>query len=483
MRSAAKSLSLLFLINLLIAACSPITDSSVPLRTLPVTKYQVDPSFREIYDFYGGRGIFGEPITQILEKGSQKFQFTISALWVFDQNAPANQKVRLAPLGTLMIEAEPAVPPPDDPNQYYVDGHIIYDKFIPLYRKVGGATFVGKPLTEVRYNSERDRYEQFFENLGFFIARQEGSEPRLLAYGLWLCDDKCRTSTPVNGIIDHVHQVKPPFSQIVERWGSSFTGDPLTDAYLNSEGKLIQVFSNMVLVADPVDPTNPDLVTLLPVLQILGHVPDPLQPPQREKNLFSFFPIQGDRGYNVPMIYMGYLDPRGGFKTSGAPLNELTRIADDLWRQCFTNLCLDFESNAPASLQIRPAPVGVDYLELNSQPVPTSVPEPGVQNEVTVQIWQSYPQVSSGQQQEIWVYVMQNEAPLPGITPDLIVTFPDGSKQQFTFPTTGSDGQTHLLLPPITASNGTLIPYQVCLPTSTNERFCNLKDYLILNNP
>ncbi len=346
MRSAAKSLSLLFLISVFIAACSPLDDSHIPLRTLPVTKYQVDPSFREIYDFYGGRGIFGEPITQILEKGNQKFQFTVSGLWVFDQNAPANQKVRLAPLGALMIDPEQPVSPPEDPNQYYVDGHIIYDEFVQLYRRVGGAAFVGKPLTEVRYNSERDRYEQFFENLGFFIDRQDGSEAHLLAYGLWLCDDKCRASTPVNGIIDHVHQVKPPFSQVVEKWGASFTGDPLTDAYPNADGKLIQVFGNMVLVADPIDPTNPDLVSTLPVLQIIGHVPDPLQP-ATDNPLLYFYPIEGDRGYNIPLVYVGYLDSRGGFKTSGPPLDELTRIDDDLWRQCFTNLCLDFEPNAP----------------------------------------------------------------------------------------------------------------------------------------
>ena len=482
MRSIAKSLSLLLLISVLVAACSPSNDSSVTLRTLPVTKYQVDPTFREMYILYGGREVFGDPISQILEKESQKYQFTTTALWVFDQNAPANQRVRLAPLGSLVVEAESTLPPPDNPDVFYVDGHIIYDKFIQLYREVGGAVFVGKPLTEVRYNSEHDRYEQFFENLGFYIDRREGSRPHLLAYGLWLCDDKCRTNTPVNGIIDRTYQLEPPFSLVVERWGRSFTGDPQTDAYLDAEGRLIQVFSNMVLVANPVDPSNPELVTTLPVLQIIGHVPDPLQV-ALDNSLLYFYPIQADRGYNIPLVYVGYLESRGGFITSGPPLNELTRIDDDLWRQCFTSLCLDFEPNAPESLQIRTAPVGVDYLNLISQPLPTITPESGLQTQVTVQIWETFPQIASDQQQEIWVYVMQNEAPLQGIVPGLILTLPDGSQQQFAFPPTGPDGQTHLLLPPILASNGTLIPYQVCLPTSTNDRFCNLDTYLILNNP
>lgn len=482
MRSAAKSLSLLFMISFLIAACSPGNDSPVALRTLPVTKYQVDPTFREIYILYGGRDVFGEPITPILEKEDQRFQFTTSALWVFDQNAPANQRVRLAPLGSLMVEAEESLTPPTNPDDYFVDGHIIYDAFLELYRQVGGATFVGKPLTEVRYNSEFDRYEQFFENLGFFIDRRDGSRPHLLAYGLWLCDDKCRTSTPVNGIIERFHQVNPPFSQVVEDWGRSFTGEPLTESYLDADGRLIQVFSNMVLVANPVDPSNPDLVSTLPVLQITGHVPDPLQEAS-DNPLLYFYPIQGDRGYNIPLVYVGYLEARGGFSTSGPPLNELTRVDDDLWRQCFTSLCLDFEPNAPESLQIRTAPVGVDYLNLVSQPQPTAAPEAGPPNQVTVQIWESFPQVASDQQQEIWVYVMQNDAPLPDVVPGLILTLPDGSQQHFAFPPTGPDGQTHLLLPPVAASNGTLIPYQVCLPTSTNERFCNLDTYLILNNP
>ena len=317
----------------------------------------------------------------------------------------------------------------------------------------------------------------------FISIARKAPRPHLLAYGLWLCDDKCRTSTPVNGIIDHVYQVNPPFAQVVDRWGSSFTGDPLTDAYMSSDGKLIQVFSNMVLVADPVDPTNPDLVSTLPVLQIIGHVPDPLRPPSDNPELLYFYPVQGNSGYNVPLVYVSYLDPRGGFKTSGQPMNELTRVDDDLWRQCFTNLCLDFSPSAPEPLQIRPAPVGVDYLNLSSKPEPIATPEAGVTNQVTVQIWPSSPQVASDQQQEIWVYVTQNDEPQPGIVPDLILTRPDGSEQQFVFPPTESDGRTHLMLPPIAASNGTLIPYQVCLPTSANERFCNRLTYLILNSP
>jgi hypothetical protein len=48
-----------------------------------------------------------------------------------------------------------------------VDGYQVYDKFSGLDQELGGIEAVGKPLTGVHKNLEKNRYEQFFENLGF----------------------------------------------------------------------------------------------------------------------------------------------------------------------------------------------------------------------------------------------------------------------------------------------------------------------------
>ena len=49
--------------------------------------------------------------------------------------------------------------------------------------------YVGKPPTELHYNPETQRYEQYFENLGMYWLESEGPEHvRLLNYGAWKCD-------------------------------------------------------------------------------------------------------------------------------------------------------------------------------------------------------------------------------------------------------------------------------------------------------
>ncbi len=470
---------------ILVGVTSGCTSGAGPLLSATPTLspiYQIDPAIREYYEIYGGAKVFGEPISQMVEQAGSKFQFTTAVLWVVDPNAPISKIVRLAPLGASIIPPEqqdPPQPAPDQPDPYYDHGYFIYEPFRPLYDRLEGQEFVGRPLTAVRYNALTDRYEQYFENLGFYIAADQGSQVGLLNYGAWLCHSQCRSSQQLNGMIQHSPAVRPPFDVIVARLGRDFTGEPLAMAAQGPDGRLEQVFANLVLVADAIDSSNPDLVTLRPMVEQLGILPAPLVAPSQEPNYF-YYEVSGGQGYNIPLQFKNLIEEHGGFQISGAPIGELAQINERITRQCFHNLCIDFDATAPPHLRIRPAPLGVDYFKSNLRA--PAIPTAGAESldQISVQVWEAQDQVASDQEQEIYASLSQNGKPLADIKPVLIIQLPDGSQARYEMPASGSDGRTSLKIPPISAANGILIPYQLCVPQK-EQMFCIRQEYLILN--
>src|SRR3990170_2189481 len=143
-------------------------EISSPIDSIRDT-FPVDPMFIEFFYFLGGEELLGPAITPLLESGNLRTQYFESSLLVYDPQSPQGETFRLESLGLMFGVAEPAIPKPNRLDAVYINGHVIYEKFLPLYRKLGGARFVGRPLTEVRYNLENRRIEQYFENLGFYI--------------------------------------------------------------------------------------------------------------------------------------------------------------------------------------------------------------------------------------------------------------------------------------------------------------------------
>lgn len=472
------------LLTTTIIGCVPKPE--IPEQATPTVSsvYQIAPTFREMYNRFGGAKVFGEPISQMVEQLGNKYQFTAAALWVLDNQAPDGSKYRLAPLGTSIISPDridPPQPPPAEPDPYYVNGQYIYQPFRALYDRLGGEAYVGRPLTGVRYDPLNDRYEQYFENLGFYISAQEGAEAALLHYGAWVCNNQCRSPKQVNGALQHIPEIKPPFDAVVKRLGRDLTGEPLAMAAHGTDGRLEQVFTNLVLVADANDPRNPSLVSIRPVAEMLNILPAPLVAPSNQPDSY-FFEINAGMGHNIPIVFKGFIDQHGGFGVSGEPVTELFQLNERVSRQCYRNLCMDMDPTAPQHLQVRPAPLGVDYLKANLQASSQPTAESQTFQQLTVQVWESQEQVASNQEQEIWASISENGQPLANVQPLLVLNLPDGSRVSYDMPATGGDGRTSLKIPPIAAANGVLIPYELCVPQG-EQMFCARQEYLILNLP
>ncbi|MGD9093675.1 MAG: hypothetical protein PVF74_12575, partial [Anaerolineales bacterium] len=326
---------MLLLMIVLLTACDQQDVVPDPMLN---ESYEVEPPLREYYEKLGGYDVLGPAISPMRIRDNVKYQYTVAALLVHDPQAPEIYRFHLSPLGLEMDIAEPPVPRPENGEGHYIDGHIIYEDFMPLYKKLGGARIVGRPITEVHYNPEKQRYEQYFESLGFYLREgAPGEDAKCLAYGPWKCDESCRHPPLGDSVVILPKQVGDAFTDAVARLGSDFTGFAITDTYITPDGFTEQVFENVVLVSDP---NQPSRVFLRSIVESLDISPDPLVGPKDNPN-YNFYEVQGNLGYNVPIHFLDYIAQHGGMEASGPPIGEVTQLKDYVYRQCFTNLCLE----------------------------------------------------------------------------------------------------------------------------------------------
>jgi hypothetical protein len=176
----------------------------------------------------------------------------------------------------------------------------------------------------------------------------------------------------------------------------------------------------------------------------------------------------------------------GGIEASGPPITELALTTEQVFRQCFRYICLDYTllSSLPESLRIRPAPLGFPYRDVN---YPHTNSNSGInvslEKAITMQVYVRYELILSSQKQEISASIFKGDQPLSAAEAILVVSNPDGSQGEYYFPPTGKDGKTTKTLDPIPAQNGTLVPYKVCLSMSSKDLFCVKESFVIWGNP
>ena len=536
----------LLLVSCLGWACAGPPTSNSPSEY--AGQFQVDPVFRFYYNYHGGEERLGQAISPPRKEGSSTIQFLETGKMIFDPNAPANSRFRMAPLGLEMGVREPDTLPPSDPQLHYLNGHTISPGFYPLYELLG-ADMVGKPLTEEKLNLIRKRHEQYFENLGFY--RIEGtSEVHLLAYGTKVCDKKCAEGSPLSqATIDILSYIDPVFQGFVTQHGADMTGFALTEGYASPDGKWEQILENVVLVAD--SRIDSQSVTLRPLSQKVHIMVEEPRSPSGDPQMY-FYPVQENKGYEIPLFFWDYIQKHGGVQVVGQPITHYGLLLGQVYHQCFTNLCLTYDSSAIEQARVRPEPLGYAYRVLyykapeqasapptsaagvepgqgaypspglmptealpnalgSGTPVeptrisfPTAVPSnvsPGVapltteigagqptavsgsQHEVDMQVWERYLVVGQQQGQEISIWVVENDRSMVGLQAEVTVKMPDSSVQKFPMPLTNASGQASLLLPPIEAPNGTIVPYKACIVAVDDTRFCIADFFVIWNTP
>jgi len=433
--------------------------------------FPVDPLFGQFYTRLGGESTLGPAISPIFENQGSFYQYTVSALLVYDPKAETGENFQLAPLGRDMGVAElPNLGAGDDDAAT----RPVDKKIQPLYQELGGASVVGKPLTGVYKNQEKKRYEQYFENLGFYWVEEDmQAEVILLAYGAWKCDRYCRHKTPLNSSISLPNRSAAPFVQLVATYGLDFTGLALTPPYLNADGSLEQLYENMLM---QIGPSAPGTVRLLPLPEKLG-VPRDILLPETGEEMY-FYQVQEGLGYNVPEYFRDYIWQHGGLDLIGQPITQLIEVDGKVFRQCFLSLCLRAVRTEGGEMQVSPEALGIQYRDIFYQTTSLTAADEGSQD-ITIQLWEGYPMVSPEQEQEIGLAAFSGGAPLANIVPELDLMLPDGTKIHQLMPPTNQKGESQIVVPALNVENGSLIPYKVCVSTPKGQRFCLVDSYLI----
>jgi hypothetical protein len=372
--------------------------------------------------------------------------------------------------------AQPTSRVPEQPRtEKTIQGYPVPDSVYNYYQKVGPET-AGKVIQEYGFNSSTGRYEMWFENLAIYVAKDDPQQvvhpiplglQRLL--GLLNATPRPGPAIPISPkIMQH-------FDEAYERLGGEFTGEILVPLAMNNAGEALRIYENVVMKIDPV---NPDQILWVRLPELLGII---AQPPvaKIDDNRFYFYAIEDGLGYNVPVEFWEYIRNQADLNVSGRPTTEIFYANTDqtLIRQCFENLCLDFDTQ---SGKIGPANLGEEYyrkLYLSAQNQPLDM------TTLNFNVWEAQGAIPSNQAQTIFVKMSQNNIPAINLQPLLEITLPDQSTRTYLMPPTNEQGVSSLQIEPIAAENGTIIPYQVCLIFMDTSRFCLAEQFLIWDVP
>ena len=477
----------LFFLSLLLTLCLLLSACGGSNTAASGKIYDVAPEFQFFYGTLGGENVLGPTISKLLEMDSSQCQYTANALMCLEIAADGTQRFYLSPLGTSFGVGE--VPPATAAEgSLVVNGFTVYEEFIPLYNNLSQVTYAGNPLGQVHLNYDRQRIEQFFENVGFY--RNFSDAPgtvKLLAYGAESCSRECSYRAALEArFLDEPKTIsnRPLINQMNNITNADDFGKPLGDPYLAADGNMEQVYPGIVLYQE----AGTGTIKLRPLSILLGMTGTP--PAERRygnDEAMVFYAVDGSLGYHVPALFDDFINTHGGTVLSGNPIAEAFEFQPGVVRQCFVNYCLDYSPSAPKKRRVTVAELGSQYIQqvqpgiIATQPPAAEVPpaDPGV----TLQIAEQFARVSDAEEQVIHIVtlVAANQSPAPGIQTSISVTLPEGKTWSAPLPVTAADGTSSIAIPAMkNLPNGTILAYQVCV---NNSAVCAAGTYLMWTEP
>lgn len=443
-------------------------------KNLSPGDYAIDPVFKGFYAALGGEAVLGPAISPVATIDGVVKQYLAAGLMIFDPTQVKSTRFSLAPLGLELGVGEGELLGKAYQSGRIINGYLVIGDFLTTYERLGGARFVGKPISEAYYNREKSRIEQYFENLGFYKLDSE-SKVRLMAYGAYACDRNCRDQGLSSGIAVREPILPQPFLNKIVELGLPFVGKPLTGLHYAPDGKQEVIFENLVLVADA---NNPENVYIRSIAVKVGDEAYGLSFPS-DSQLDFFYEIKDGMGYNIPTYFIDYMDQFGGLQTAGKPISEVFSPEPGVYWQCFTNLCLEFTIKTDSGEKLGPVPLGSKYLNEEFEAVRDFSANQQL-DDLDIKVWEKNTFVASDGFQEIHVALYESGSPLKNFEPLLIVTMPDGSQRKAYFQPSDKNGRTSIGIPPIQAPSGTLIAYRICLALGIpDEPRCVGDNYLI----
>jgi len=467
---AMYTLSLLFILTL--NACSPSADAA------SYGTYPVSSTFLDFYREFGGEANLGPAISPAFEKENITYQYVVAGLLVYDPNLGTLNRFKFSPIASTEWKINGLVEPPRTNDDLpYLNGHRIWEEVWSFYSS-HGAEILGLPVSGVSANDAMQRYEQYFEGVGFYRNYADPiGKIHLLPYGSWMCGKNCNFQLPdavppPASYVRENSQTEQLFLQETDRLGYGFSGEPLSAPRIAEDGNFEMVFENIILF---IDPSNGNQIRPRPLPSLLGIMAE-MPTKETKADWLLFYEVGEGLGYNVPVTFSQYISEHGGATYSGYPITEYQTLADDGYSQCYTNICLEYHPTAPEALRTRPHALGAIYVKNGAN---TAVTEPSFSEALKIDVWEDFPLIASGERQVINVEASQNDAPSSGIEVILLVKQPDGIMKTYKLDPTDNAGKTRIELEPINGPNGAIVQYQVCLTGTTTPQVCFSRSYTI----
>lgn len=151
-----RGLLTLGVLGLLLCALAPLTYAqTTDTRYFQETGHNVSGEFLRFYDAYGGRAIFGYPLTRVLVEKGREVQYFQRARMELHPDRPEGQRVQLGDLGVELGYTQPPIPPDQIPRSEHPDkrffpgtGHTVTFAFLDFYDKNEGPVVLGDPIGE-----------------------------------------------------------------------------------------------------------------------------------------------------------------------------------------------------------------------------------------------------------------------------------------------------------------------------------------------
>jgi hypothetical protein len=266
---------------------------------------------------------------------------------------------------------------------------------------------------------------------------------------------------------------------VLERIGGfQVLGKPLTRPYVSSENVWEQVFQNGVAY---VPPDSPTLFRLRPLSESLGFVTQaPVQKQWGIDQNMIFYPLEGDAGHHVPVVFDRFIAQHGGIEIFGKPISEVYELRSGVYAVTFEGAVVSYDPSQPEAERVKLEPLGEQYLQHIDPNVAVKLAYP--KDAILLQVNEAEPQISSKGSQIIQLVALERKTqkPMVNVEANLTVSLPDGTELKEVFPPTGTDGISRVTLEPMTRfSSGSVISYQVCLNVPSDEPVCMAESYLI----